>query len=73
MPPVALKATVIDRARQEGVSFGEYVRRALQKATAAGRGYSPDPLLDDKAVYRGRVPKNLAQHHDDHLYGGSAR
>jgi hypothetical protein len=61
-----------ERARALGISFGELVRRSLEKAVrevaprSARRG---DPFADDRAVYRGRVPKDLSARHDFYLYG----
>lgn len=72
MLPLELKSTVADLARELGVSFGEFVRRALEKEVASQTSSAPnrhDPLLDDDAVFRGRVPKDFSQEHDLYLYG----
>jgi hypothetical protein len=50
------------RAHSAGISFGEFVRRAVERAAAR------DPLLNDDAVFKGRVPKDLSARHDDYLY-----
>jgi hypothetical protein len=69
--PLKLKQEVTARARQSGISFGEFVRRALQRAVAGNGGprRRADPLLDDHAVYRGKVPADLSDRHDYYLYG----
>ena len=69
--PLPLQSAAKDLARELGISFGEFVRRALEKEVALhhGNGTEHDPLLDDTAVYRGKVPKNLSQDHDAYLYG----
>lgn len=69
--PLKLKQQAVAAARSSGVSFGEFVRRAVEKAASGGAGSkkSPDPFWDDHAVFRGRVPRDLSQHHDRYLYG----
>ena len=73
MLPVDLKRTVVDLARAQGVSFGEFVRRALASAADSGRKGKqrprPDPLLADNAVFRGKTPRDFSQRHDRYLYG----
>ena len=72
--PLPLKRAVSELAHDLGISLGEFVRRALEKELrrqASDDDQEPDPLLDDTAVYRGRVPKNLSKDHDAYLYGES--
>ena len=69
--PADSKAKALRRAREQGLSLGEFLRRALE-AALAGPGETPrksDPLFSDASVYEGRVPADLAVHHDDYLYG----
>lgn len=59
------------RASKQGISFSEFVRRAVEKAVGA-RGSTDsedDPFLSDKAVFRGKAPRDMAARHDDYLYG----
>jgi len=70
MLPADLRHRSIQRARQRGLSFGELVRESLSselERDAANRG--GDPLFDDRAVYKGRAPTDLAVAHDAYLYG----
>ncbi len=69
--PADLKAKALRRAREQGISLDEFLRRALE-AALAGPGETPikaDPLFSDVSVYEGPVPADLAVHHDDYLYG----
>ena len=70
--PSKLKQAVVGLARAQGISFGEFVRRALEKALAhngSRRNRTSDPFWDDRAVFRGDVPPDLSKHHDRYLYG----
>jgi hypothetical protein len=72
--PGSLKQRAVARAREQGISFGEFVRRAVEKMLAApprgtARKETGDPFWDNLKVYEGG-PADLAAHHDDYLYGG---
>ena len=69
--PLELRQEVFAAARERGVSFGEFARRALKQATtlAGNPSKREDSLLHDKAVFRGRVPKDISKNHDFYLYG----
>jgi hypothetical protein len=72
--PDPLKQRAVARAREQGISFGEFVRRAVENMlTAPPRGTSRkktgDPFWDNLEVYDGG-PTDVAGHHDDYLYGG---
>jgi hypothetical protein len=73
MLPTELKARAERRAYELGVSFGELVRESLESALEAReeRG-AEDPLFKDDAVYRRRGPRDLAERHDEYLYGDDA-
>jgi hypothetical protein len=70
--PAPLKDLATARARSAGISFGEFVRRAVEKAametTRRQRGRR-DTLLADRAVFNGRAPQDLSRRHDACLYG----
>ena len=71
MLPADLKVLALHRAREQGLSLGEFLRRSLE-ASLAGPGETPrkdDPLFSDVSVYDGPVPADLAANHDDYLYG----
>jgi hypothetical protein len=73
MLPTELKARAERRAYELGVSFGELVRETLQGALESGEEpRAEDVLFRDKAVYRGRTPKDLAERHDEYLYEDEA-
>ncbi len=69
--PARLKRVAARRARSLGLSFGEFVRRAIEKAVreTASRRDDRDPLWRDRAVFRGPVPADLSTRHDYYLYG----
>lgn len=68
MLPPHLKRVAEKRAKSLGMSLGHFIREALQTAVEnAGSGV--DPLFDYQKVYTGNTPRDLAQKHDDYLYG----
>ena len=72
MIPPRLKQMATARARSVGVSFGEFVRFALERALSENstrRGRRSDPFLDDGVIFLGDIPEDLSQRHDDYLYG----
>ncbi len=70
MLPPDLKREAERAARAAGVSFGEFTRRALRAAVAGGRrGQSADSLFDFRNVFSGPTPRDLAENHDNYLYG----
>lgn len=71
MLPADLKARAMHAAREHGVSFGEFLRRALDDALRARGGTYDDPVFADAAVFEGPAPANLSDEHDDHLYGAT--
>jgi hypothetical protein len=71
--PGPLKERAIARAREQGISFGEFVRRAIENMlTAPPRGTvrkkAGDPFWDNLRVYEGG-PEDSAARHDHYLYG----
>lgn len=71
MLPAELKARAQRLARSQWISLGELVRRSLEQAIERRSGLSaqPDSLMEDRAVYEGKVPEDLAGHHDRYLFG----
>jgi hypothetical protein len=70
MLPRNLKMRASRHAGRLGISVGELIRQSL-----AAIIYRPtdrareDPLFADQAVFGGQAPRDLAKHHDRHLYG----
>jgi hypothetical protein len=75
MPP-ELKARARHCAQREGVSFGEFVRRAVSERIEPAKKHSAkkdrDPFLDNRKVFRDNRPADLIDHLDDFLYGKRA-
>jgi hypothetical protein len=70
MLPPELKEKAIRRAREKGISLGEFLRESLVLAlnSNVAQNRKDDPLFADKAVFEGAVPSDLAEHHDQYLY-----
>jgi ribosomal protein L13 len=70
--PGPLKERAVARAREQGISFGEFVRRAVENMLTpprgTGRKKTGDPFWDNLKAYDGG-PEDSAARHDDHLYG----
>lgn len=72
--PAPLKQRAVARAREQGISFGEFVRRAVEQVLTApprgtGRKKIGDPFWDNLKFYEGGA-KDVAVLHDEYLYGG---
>jgi hypothetical protein len=70
--PDPLKQRAIARAREQNISFGEFVRRAVEKMLSApprgdGKRKTGDPFGDNLEIHDGG-PSDAAAHHDDYLY-----
>jgi plasmid stability protein len=71
MLPDDLKARATRKARSVGVSLGAFIRESLEKALdSEARQADDDPLLADDAVYEGSTEVDVAENHDEYLYGG---
>jgi len=69
--PSRLKTRAMARAKDEGISFGELVRRAVEKHVQETAGpKTGDPFWDNLTSYDVPSPPDLAAGHDDYLYGG---
>jgi len=69
MLPARLRTRAIARARQLGISMGEFIRRSMESMLTGARDGGDDPLIADAAVFDGPVPDDLASNHDRYLYG----
>lgn len=66
--PEALKARLEKEARRDRVSFGELVRRALQKYLLGRQEMAAhDPFLASHTIFTDEGPADVAEHHDRHL------
>ena len=69
--PDTLKRRATARARAQKISFGEFVRQAIESSLSGHRtskGRKKDPYLDFCDVYSGDTPPDLALNHDKYLY-----
>jgi hypothetical protein len=69
MLPAGLRARAIARARQLGISMGEFIRRSMESMLADSEEVGDDPLVADHAVFDGPLPDDVALNHDRYLYG----
>ena len=71
MLPRNLKMRASRHAGRLGISVGELIRQSLAAIIyrPTDRAREDDPLFADQAVFGGRAPRDLAEHHDRHLYG----
>jgi hypothetical protein len=72
--PDPLKQRAVARAREQGISFGEFVRRAIENVLTApprgrGRKKTGDPFWDNLKFHKGGA-SDISVRHDDYLYGG---
>ena len=69
MLPLDLKARAARAAQEQGISFGEFVRRSLTAAIEGRRNrlVCGDPLYSDGVVHEGDTPTDLASNHDGYL------
>jgi hypothetical protein len=71
--PARLKAQAVARAREQKISFGEFVRRAVKNQLATlpkrrGKKKTGDPFWDNLKFYEGG-PSDVSVRHDDYIYG----
>jgi hypothetical protein len=79
--PPELKRRAVSRARHQGISFGEFVRRAVERQLTRpadkvikvpwkrGSRKTGDPFWDNLVTYHDDGPTDLSVRHDDYLYG----
>lgn len=70
MLPRSLKNRIDNVSRKEGISSGEFIRRAVQAALHRSVDErDADSFFSDDAVFRGSVPADFSAEHDAYLYG----
>lgn len=72
--PSRIKEKAMARAREQNISFGEFVRRAVENQLAVrsngkSRKKVSDPYLDKLAFFDDDAPPDLSVRIDDVLYG----
>ncbi len=65
--PEELKAQAERQARKEGLSLSELIRRRLSEST---RPAGEPASFFSRKPWSGGGAVDLAEHHDDYLYGG---
>ncbi|MFI5381549.1 MAG: CopG family transcriptional regulator [Tepidisphaerales bacterium] len=70
MLPPGLKSRAERKAGTMGISLGQLIRTSLERAVESSpQKQSVDPLLADDVVFADDGPRDLAENHDDYLYG----
>ena len=70
MIPEDLKIRAARRANAVGISLGGFIRESLERALNSDSKVAlDDSYLSDNSVYEGDMPADLAQNHDEYLYG----
>jgi hypothetical protein len=65
-----LKNRAAKRANSMGLSLGGFIRESLERVLKSeDTGMFDDPYLADTVVYEGETEVDLAQNHDQYLYG----
>lgn len=68
MLPESLKLHLEKEARQKRLSFGELVRRALQKYLLGQQNLgNTDPFLSSQTLFLDDGPPDVSASHDDYL------
>jgi hypothetical protein len=52
-----------------GLSLGGFIRASLEQALRSRGQPLDDPFFDDTGIYDNQTPDDLAERHDDYLYG----
>jgi hypothetical protein len=68
MLPDDLRGLLAEQAHRRGVSAGALIRKALLRELAPS-GSGADAFLNDTRVAGATTPGNVAEKHDDYLYG----
>lgn len=65
--PEAVRDLAVLAARQRGVSLDEFLVKCV--ASTVGYDRSSDPLFAGLEEWTGETPSDLAENHDEYLYG----
>ncbi len=69
MLPDELRGLLAEQAHKRGVSAGALIRKALLRELAAPSGTAQDAFLNDTRMADSGLLQNVAEKHDDYLYG----
>lgn len=69
MLPDELKTKALNHAKMMGLSLAGFIRASLEQAMQSRAQPLDDPFFADTAVFGGQSPDDLAEKHDDYLYG----
>ena len=71
MLPPDLKIEAQRQAREQGISLGEFIRRAIKSQLGGSKQAerAADSMFADRAVWTGDAPSDLSAKHDRYLYG----
>ncbi len=68
--PMDLKKKVESKAKERGISLGEFIRLSLQDSIYSKKNQiEKDPFFSDTEFYKSYVPPDISLNHDDYLYG----
>ena len=69
--PPDLKIKAEKYAQKRGISLGELIRNSLENSLLKKDSKEEDPFFTDRAVFSDHAPKDLADNHDEYLYGSN--
>ncbi len=67
--PPDLKIRAEKAARQKGISFGELVRRGLERMIMDRPTPERDSFFSDESFFEGKVPPDASKNLDEYMYG----
>src|SRR5258708_37274467 len=75
MLPEKLKSQAQQEARRQGVSLGQFIRKAVEAnlTRSNGKDDAPHPFFDDDFVIADDGPADVAENHDQYLARSLAR
>ena len=71
--PLELKKKVESKAKERGISLGEFIRLSIQEAISPKKNQiEKDPFFSDSEFYEGNMPSDISLNHDEYLFGGKS-
>jgi len=59
----------VKEAKKTGSSLGEFIRDSMEVRLSGSSEKQKDSFFDDKTIFKGKTPNNMAVDHDAYLYG----